>query len=330
VALRWVGGATVAQLEKMLADGRRAVAGKKPAGRARAADEALARADRLYGEGKNAEAAAEYETALEQAPKGWPSEGRAVESLLLALSFSEQYEKGARLARARFPRLARTASAANVAATGLDCALQLPAEHSERAALVEFLEKAALQVVDDPKLDVAADDRSGVFQVLLQARRDAQDSTGAHIAAERWAGFLEAAAERAKTPEARTVFDSHRLTAYIELGQPERAIAMLVASERELPQDYNPPARLAVAYRHLKRWDEGLAASERALAKAYGPRQLGILQNRADLFLGKGDAGAARRTLEQAIALAEGLPPGQRSEAAIANLEKKLDAIPPP
>jgi tetratricopeptide (TPR) repeat protein len=333
VALRWVGGATVGQLEKLLADGRRAVAGGgKPAGpsRSRAADQALARADRLYGEGKNAEAVAEYEAALAQAPPKWPSHGRAVESLLIALAFSEQYDKGARLARDTFPRLARTPSAANVAGTGLDCALQMPKENAERAALVEFMEKAALQVVDDPRLEMADDDRSGVLQVLVQARQDAQDSTGARLAAERWAGFLEGAAARAAAPEARTVFDSHRLTAYLELGQPERAIPMLEAAERELPQDYNPPARLAVAYRRMERWDEGLAASERALAKAYGPRQLGILQNRADLFLGKGDAAEARRTLEQALALADSLPPGQRSESTVANLRKKLDGLPKP
>src|SRR6266581_8778126 len=59
VALRWVGGATVSQLEKLLADGRRAVRGQE-----RGAEEALARADRLYGEGKNAAAAQAYRDVL--------------------------------------------------------------------------------------------------------------------------------------------------------------------------------------------------------------------------------------------------------------------------
>ena len=52
---------------------------------------------------------------------------------------------------------------------------------------------------------------------------------------------------------------------------------MLQASERDLPDDYNPPARLATAYKAMRRWDEALAASDRALAKAYGPRKLGML-----------------------------------------------------
>jgi hypothetical protein len=77
----------------------------------------------------------------------------------------------------------------------------------------------------------------------------------------------------------------------------------------------------------MKRWDEALAPSDRALAKAYGPRKLGIYSTRADIFSGKGDQEAARRTLEEAIAYADALPPGQRSETAIAGLRRKLAAL---
>ena len=145
--------------------------------------------------------------------------------------------------------------------------------------------------------------------------------------AEEWAAFLERAAAAAATPEQRTVFDSHRLSACLQLGQPERAVAFLQASERDLPDDYNPPARLALAYRAMERWDDALAASDRALAKAYGPRRLSILQTRADIYMGKGDKEAARRTLQDAVAAAEALPSGQRSESVIATIRKKLEAI---
>jgi tetratricopeptide (TPR) repeat protein len=325
VALRWVGGATVPQLEKMLDEGRAAVAKRTPG--KRGAEAALARADRLYGEGKEAEAAAAYREALQQAPAKWPRYGRAVESLLFSLYRTKAYEEAAKLAREAFPKLAKTPSAANVAATGLDCALQLPAENPLRAELVEALEANAGQVVGDTKLAVADDDRSAVYIALLDARQNAKDEAGAHDAATRWASFLEGAAERAKSAHERTVFDSHRLSAYIELEQPERALPMLEASERDLPQDYNPPARLAVAYKSMERWDEALAASDRALAKAYGPRKLGILQTRADIYTGRGDPDAARRTLEDALQLAQSLPEEQRSQATIASLQKKLDAL---
>ncbi|MFP5248134.1 MAG: tetratricopeptide repeat protein, partial [Thermoanaerobaculia bacterium] len=136
------------------------------------------------------------------------------------------------------------------------------------------------------------------------------------------------AAARAKTAEQCTVYDSHRLSAYIELGMPEKAVPMLEQSERDFPEDYNPPARLAVAYKEMKEYDKALAASDRALAKVYGPRKLAVLSVRADIFAAKGDPKAARETIVQAIDYAKSLPEGQRSERRIASLEKRLASMP--
>src|SRR5262249_42728623 len=169
----------------------------------------------------------------------------------------------------------------------------------------------------------AADDISSVYESLASEREAAGDEAGRKRILSERAAFLEKAAAEAKNPEARAVFDSHRLSTYIDLGEPERAIPMLEASERDLPDDYHPPARLAAAYKAAKRWDEALAASDRALAKAYGPRKIGILQTRAEIYAGKGDPAAAKRTLEETLAYAEGLPAGQRSEKTIAALRKK-------
>jgi tetratricopeptide (TPR) repeat protein len=360
VALRWVGGATVPQLEGILEDGRLAVAhgvpstappaaggkpaasgdapataqssgksgGKSTAKSAKAADAALARADALYGEGKDADAAQAYQEALAAAPGDWPRYGRTVESLLFALERSEQHEPAAALARDAFPRLAKTPSAANVAASGLESALGIAAENPQRAALVTALEADTRAVVDDAALPMAADDRSGAYIALLDARKAADDSAGAQAVAVQWSAFLDREAESAPNPEARAVFDSHRLSAYLELGQPERAVPMLQASERDLPDDYNPRARLAIAYKAMHRWDDAIAASDRALEKAYGPRRLGILQTRSDIFKERGDVEMARRTLEDALREAEALPEGQRSDRTIASIRKKLDTLP--
>ncbi|MEA2488293.1 MAG: hypothetical protein QOH21_85, partial [Acidobacteriota bacterium] len=127
--------------------------------------------------------------------------------------------------------------------------------------------------------------------------------------------------------EQRAVFDPHRLSAYIEVGTPEKAIPMLEQSEREFPDDYNPPARLAYVYKAMKQWDQALAASDRALARVYGPRKLQVLTLRTDIFLGKGDKKAARETLQQAIEFAKALPAPQRSEQRIKMFEKRLAEI---
>jgi hypothetical protein len=321
-SLRWVGGATVRQVEKILDDGR-----KRVRGREKGVEEILARADRFYGEGKNADAVREYRDALSRAPENWPHYGRAVESLLFALQSTHDGKGCAETAREAFPRLRRTSSAANVAGTGLDCALGLKPEDPARSALVAALAADSREIVSARRPDIAADDVSSVYETLAAEREAAGDEEGRKKVLSERAAFLEGEAARAKNPEARAVFDSHRLSTYMALGEPALAIPMLEASERDLPNDYNPPARLAAAYKAMKQYDEALAASDRALAKAYGPRKIGILQTRADIYAARGDAQAARKTMEETVQYAESLPAGQRSDRTIASLKKKLEAM---
>jgi tetratricopeptide (TPR) repeat protein len=322
VAYRWVGGATVAQMQKILDDGRRAA---RPG--TSAFETTLARADRLYGAGKSAEAVAAYRETLALAPKGWSRYGRTMESLLFAMESSHDSEGCARAALEAYPKLAESPSAASVAASGLGCALDIPAEKPGRAELVASLEKATREAMANPRLVLAADDRSGVYQSLIAAREDAKDAAGQRKMTEEWSEFLDAEAARAKTPEQRAAFDSHRLGAYLALKAPEKAVPMLGASERELPDDYNPPARLALAYKAMERFDDALAASDRALSKAYGPRKVGILRTRAEIYESMGNPERAASTLEAAIVYAEALPEEQRYEGMVASLQKKLGEI---
>jgi tetratricopeptide (TPR) repeat protein len=324
VAQRWVGAATVGQLKKLLDDARLAVAGGAAGGDA---DAAFMSAERHYGARDFPAAAKGYQEALRLAKPDWPRYSRTVESLLFALSKADDCATSVEVARGALPRLRETPSVLTIAATGLDCALQAPATEPARTDTIAFFEKAAREAIANPKVIAAADDRSGLYGVLLEARKDAKDEAGARKTAAEWALFLEGEAARAKSPEARTVFDSHRLGAYMEMGEPQRAIPMLEASERDFPGDYNPPARLATAYKAMKRWDEALAASDRALALAYGPRTLLIFGTRAEILLARGDKEGARATVEKALKTAEGLPAGQRSERTIAAIRKRLDAL---
>jgi tetratricopeptide (TPR) repeat protein len=249
-------------------------------------------------------------------------------ALLFLHQMQAESAKCLALAREALPRLSGSSASVMAARSGLDCALGLKKDDAGRAAAVAEMEAATRGTLAPPGVGAAADDVSTSYLSLIQARKDAGDAAGATKDAEAWASFLEAQAKAARTPEQRAVFDSHRLSAYMELKQPERAIPMLLESERDLPSDYNPPARLAVAYFEMKKLDEALAASNRALPKVKGPRRVQVLQRRSDIFAARGDAAAAREALEQALASAEALPPGQRSERTIQALKKKLEAPP--
>src|SRR5262249_54279079 len=62
ITLRWVGGATVAELDKLFQEASRPAAGA-------VANAALKRADALYSEGRYAESIPAYEEALKTIPK---------------------------------------------------------------------------------------------------------------------------------------------------------------------------------------------------------------------------------------------------------------------
>jgi tetratricopeptide (TPR) repeat protein len=320
--LRWVGGASVAQLNKILDDSR---ASFHPA---RSPFEVeLAKADRLYGEGNNREAVPAFQKALALASPGWPRYGRTVEQYLFALEVTEDNLTCARVSRDALPKLQGSPSLWSVAASGLGCAVDLPADNPEKRDFIALFEPLTEKLLRDPKIEMSGDDRSGMYQTLIAAREDAKDEAGQKKLTREWSDFLDGEAARAKTPEDRAVYDSHRVSAYLALGEPQRAIPMLEASERDMPADYNPPARQALAYKAMKEYDKALAASDRALKLAYGPRRLGILRTRADIFLGKDEKDSARKVMEQAIAETKALPEGDNTKAQIESLQKKLDSI---
>jgi len=322
VALKYAGGATVPQLRKLLDDGRRVFEGARTP-----ADEAIARADRLANEKKYAEAAKAYQEAIAAAPKSWSRLGRASESLVFSLQFANDNSRCVEEALVLYPRVKGTYSAANVAVTGLSCATELKADDPRRASAVAALEKAAHETLEDTSIPLSGDDRSGLYEALGDAREAMKDEAGAHAMREQWAAFLEGEAAKAKTPMQRSVYDSHRVAAYLELKTPEKAIPMLEQSERDFPKDYNAPSRLSLIYKAMGKYDEALAATERALARAYGPRKISIYRNRSDIFALKGDKESAKKTLEEAIRYAETLPKEQVGPAYIASLKKKLETM---
>lgn len=320
VLLRYAGGATVPQLSKLLDETEKTYRAKTLS----SADSLLASADKLSNEEKYGEAAKLYEQAISKAPKNWTHLGRTAEAATFMLTMASESAHCTQLALDLYPRLAGTVSGANVASTGLSCATDLKADDPKRAAAFETLEKATRDALHDKSIPLSGDDRSGLYDSLVSAREAVKDEAGAAKLREDWIAFLEGEAAKAKTAEQRAVYDSFRLSLYVELKTPEKAIPMLQQSEKDFPNDYNPPARLAVAYKAMSRFDDALAASDHAMAKVYGPRKITVFRTRYDIYMAKGDKEMAKKTLEEAIRYAKSLPKEQVSKGTIDSLEKRL------
>jgi hypothetical protein len=300
--LTWLGSATVPQLERLFDDAERAWR-RTGAGLERT----LAEADRAAAAGDRAAAAEVLERLVAEAPADWPRRGRALESLTFALYGQKAFQRCAAAVMAHAPGLERGPSFANAVAMGLSCAGAAPGEAAWRPGALASLEPLGREAVGLPGL--LADDRSGVYELLCELRAEAKDGPGARACAGEWLAFLESEASRAPTPAARAVFDAHRTAAALSLGQPARAVPALEQSERDLPGDYNAPARLALLHRADGACGPSLAASDRALATVYGPRRLGVMEQKARTLQGCGKAAEARALLLRIQAEGEALSP---------------------
>jgi len=272
----------------------------------------VAELTRRLGEGERA-----FRDAATTAEK--PS---GVDTEVLDLAMADKTEECVKSALAALPTLQPGIVRANVASTGLDCALSAPKEAAWRAEAITTLEAATKEALGYPGL--LDDDVSGLYGVLVDARDRQDDPAGGKAMAIAWLDWLDKQAAGAPSPEARAALDGFRVSAAIRAGAPGRVLATIQKSESELPKDYNPPARLALVLRELGRYDEALAASDRALALVYGPRKLTVLDARATIYDKKGDKAAAKATLEEALAYADTLPAPQRPKGMIARIQKKL------
>ncbi len=214
-------------------------------------------------------------------------------------------------------------SRANVLLNGIDAAVAMPTP-AARQALVSFV-RLGTRIAEDPSEPILLDDRSSLYQSLVGVV-GATDRQESRRLAREWANLLEAEASR-DPPEARRVWDSHRLEAYLVLGQPERAVPMLEQSERETPDDYNPPARLARAYVALGKYDAALDAVRRALSRAGGPRKLRIYMLEADVFTADEKPSEARAALAEALEFARTAKLSKEYDGLVRAIERRLKGL---
>ena len=305
--LKWVGAATAPELATLLDDASRA---RTETTLGDAATAAL-HGDRAAAAGKSDEAVTAYREALAKGPLVWARRPRVIEALSLKLLDVERYAECVELAATEMPRLPMGTPVANLAMNGLSAAASLPAG-SPALQHVPLLLREATRIVEDKSESMLIDDRSGIFKALVAALADRPAE--AKRLARSWAKLLEGAAAMARSPESRAVWDPHRLEAYIALGEVESAVTMLEQSERDFPDDYNPPFRLGRAYFELHRYEPALLEVTRALQRANGPRKLRILMLKADILESMKDRPGARRAIGEAVAFANQLrlPPSYR------------------
>jgi thioredoxin-like negative regulator of GroEL len=324
---RWLGAASPGQFARFLADAEQAEA---LAGEAPSTDEPstlLAAAGELAAERRYAEAAQKYRAALEHEPRDWPRAPDVRVALASALLKSGAAGACVDLALGAPPIDTRSPiSAADFAASTLDCAERLPDSDARRRRARERAAADLGPLCERGDFELTPDDRGDACESLMEARKALGDAPGARRAAETCLGVLEDAA-RGMPDEVAVIYDPAQSEMLLALGRGEEALRLLEARETALPDNYNPPYYLARAALRLERWELGLNAADRALARAYGPRRANIYGLRADLLLGAGRKPEAIVALKSQIATLALLPEGQKRPDAERSARERLEKL---
>jgi thioredoxin-like negative regulator of GroEL len=319
--LKWIGAATAEELVAVLEDANGPVDGQT-----NSATALFIQGNRESAVGHAAKAVPLYERALALGSADWPKRPRAIEALTMRFAELGRAKDCLSLSLREAPRMPEGTSRVNVIVNGIEAASLLTPTATTEGALAT-LRALAEHVAEDPSPAVLVDDRSSLYEALVHTYAATNPKEARRLAVE-WAALLEHAAASDVTKEARRTRDPHRLEAYLALGEPERAVPMLEQSEREAPDDENPPARLARAHVAMGQLDQALEDVNRALARCNGPRKLRVYMLQADIFLAKKDAAGARDALERAVKFARESHLPAEYDRLVASIAKKMRALP--
>jgi tetratricopeptide (TPR) repeat protein len=203
------------------------------------------------------------------------------------------------------------------------CAQNLPKGDPEAMRMQELAVARLREILGRPDAPLAADDRSDALANLAEMLDVAGKHPEAVGAMQERAQVLEKAAGAAPDATIASTFDAHRAETYLYLGTPEKAEHLLAQREKEMPQDYNPPARLARMLFEQKKLAEAEAAIDRALVKMdRGQRRVGILGLKAKILQAEGKSTTA--VLREQLEVLRSLPRTQRRPDQEAEIERKL------
>lgn len=325
---RWLGSSSVNEMRQFVlattADWSAAQKGGKVSEAARAEQEGHAAQQKRDFPA----AAAAYRRALTLSAKNDPLRPQRVSLLASALGrlhTPEGYRECVALASAELAGMPASPPGADLSIHAANCATQAPDAPGAKALLAAALARMDA-LAGDKSAALSVDDRSDLYANLADALDELKRHDEAVAAMRKRSAMLEAAAAAAPDVASAATFDPHRTETYLYLGEAPKAEALLTAREKEMPGDYNPPARLARVLLEEKRLSEAEAAVNRALAlMSQGPRKVGILGLKARIL--KAEGKNPTPVLQEQLALLRTLPSTQRQPETEQRIEAELKAL---
>ncbi|MGZ6131760.1 MAG: thioredoxin family protein [Myxococcaceae bacterium] len=325
---RWQGTSSVNEMRQFVLDTTQAWRNAQKGGQVSEAARAEQQGHAAQQKQEYPAAVAAYRRALALSARNDPMRPARVSllaSALARLKTHEGYRECVALATAELAGMPASPPGGDLAEHAAECAVKAPDAPGAKALLTAALARMDA-LAGDSKAALSVDDRSDLYAYLADQLDELKRHDEAVAVMRKRAAMLEAAAAAAPDVATAATFDAHRVETYLYLGEAPKAEALLAKREKEMPADYNPPARLARVLLEEKRAPEAEAAVDRALAlMSQGPRKVGILGLKARIL--KAEGKDPTPVLREQLALFRTLPSTQQNPETAKRIEAELKAL---
>lgn len=223
------------------------------------------------------------------------------------------------------PEFTRGSAPGDLESGLLSCADRLTDAAAQARARASALVRLRA-LVEQPPEGAAVDDRADTMATLAGLAEQQGDKAAVVALHERRLRLLEDDAAKATTERGAQVHDYARLNSLLYLQRGDEAVALLTARAKAIPDDYEPPARLASALFRLQRHDEARTAAKAAIDKSYGPRRLRYLMLLTDIEAARKDAPAAQAALQRVVDESAALPATMQLPGVLKDARARLAA----
>lgn len=330
VLARFAGAASLAQFSAFLD------AGLASRGATDASAQALLAAERALAVKDFATADAQLQLAVSKAPSTWSRLPDALVSWIHTkksrnddagcFELAENHVAGEGLGNA--------ASVADFIGIAAECATDLlKADPTTKDRVDTFRTRAIAELkkqYSDANAPLSVDDRSDAMVYARELMVDLGDKEYAKETAEQQVALLEDAIKNASEPMSAMTYNYQLADAFIFLERPLEAVPYLQKSATDLPNEYDPAARLANVYYEAKRYEDAKLWADKALSLVYGPRKARVLEIRANVAKAQGKRDEEKLYRAQSVEMWKSLPAGQQNPVAQKKAEDALAALDQP
>ncbi len=328
VQARFQGSATLDQFRGFLAQGEKGHLDASAKEGALKPDDPLflvRQGDRAALSGDLSGAEEAWTAALEKAAPDWERRPDVLVSRISALFHGEKWSACVDLGDAAMDQTGNSARASDFLIYATMCARSLDQNDEDIRAFYHRAVKRLEDLDSNPQAPLSYDDRSDGLHILRDIHEALGDKDAAHAAAERQRALLDEAAKNARSAEAAATYNWPRAEVYVFLGRGADLIPSLAASAEALPDDYDPPYRLAWVALKEGDLERALGAANQALRLVYGPRKGRVLELVAEIQKARGDRQAECAAWQEAVKLYESLPDGHKRPDALERARQSLE-----